>query len=73
MVAQQLPTFSEEPGNLELALSAAGVGLAVSKQVVALHGGTMRARNLTEGGLEVEIRLPLAGEGQDTSTSASNA
>ncbi|MEM6929803.1 MAG: PAS domain S-box protein, partial [Myxococcota bacterium] len=33
-----------------------GVGLAVSKQVVDLHGGTMRARNRSEGGLEVEIR-----------------
>ncbi|MEM6809228.1 MAG: HAMP domain-containing sensor histidine kinase [Pseudomonadota bacterium] len=50
----------------------AGVGLAVSKQVVDLHGGTMRARNRSEGGLEVEIRLPLTGD-QDTSTSAANA
>lgn len=51
----------------------AGVGLAVSKQVVDLHGGTMRARNRAEGGLEVEIRVPLAAASQDTSTSASSA
>jgi two-component system sensor histidine kinase CpxA len=51
----------------------AGVGLAVSKQVVDLHGGTMRARNRAEGGLEVEIRVPLAGGDQDTSSSAASA
>ena len=49
----------------------AGVGLAVSKQVVDLHGGGMRARNRTEGGLEVEIRVPLAG--QEKSAIAPNA
>ncbi len=36
-----------------------GLGLAITDQAVRLHGGSVRASNLTEGGLAVEIRLPL--------------
>ena len=36
-----------------------GIGLAITARVVALHGGSVRARNVDAGGLEVEIRLPL--------------
>jgi two-component system sensor histidine kinase CpxA len=36
-----------------------GIGLAISERTVALHGGTILARNHPDGGLEVEIRLPL--------------
>ena len=36
-----------------------GIGLAITARAVALHGGSVTARNRTEGGLEVEIRLPL--------------
>ncbi|MBU5615195.1 ATP-binding protein [Geomonas azotofigens] len=36
-----------------------GIGLAIAEKTVALHGGSIAARNLPEGGLEVEIRLPL--------------
>lgn len=36
-----------------------GLGLAITDQAVRLHGGTVRASNLVEGGLAVEIRLPL--------------
>jgi len=36
-----------------------GIGLAITARVVALHGGSVRARNADGGGLEVEIRLPL--------------
>ncbi|MEM9056608.1 MAG: ATP-binding protein [Pseudomonadota bacterium] len=38
-----------------------GLGLAIAKACVLLHGGTITARNATGGGLEVELRLPLAG------------
>jgi signal transduction histidine kinase len=38
-----------------------GLGLAIAKRAVTLHGGTIVARNRAEGGLEVEIRLPVAG------------
>jgi two-component system sensor histidine kinase CpxA len=36
-----------------------GLGLAITQRSVLLHGGTVRASNRLEGGLMVEIRLPL--------------
>jgi two-component system sensor histidine kinase CpxA len=36
-----------------------GIGLAITARVVALHRGTVRARNVPAGGLQVEITLPL--------------
>jgi len=36
-----------------------GLGLAITDQAVRLHGGSVTASNLPEGGLSVEIRLPL--------------
>src|SRR5713226_9999447 len=36
-----------------------GLGLAITEQAVRLHGGSVKASNLPEGGLVVEIRLPL--------------
>jgi|SRR5579864_818187 len=40
-----------------------GLGLAIAEQAVRLHGGTVKASNLPEGGLSVEIRLPLRLDG----------
>lgn len=37
----------------------AGLGLAITERAVRLHGGTVKARNVPSGGLEVEIRLPI--------------
>lgn len=37
-----------------------GVGLAITERAVRLHGGAVTARNAKEGGLIVEMRLPLA-------------
>jgi two-component system OmpR family sensor kinase len=36
-----------------------GIGLAITARVAALHGGSVRARNAEDGGLIVEIALPL--------------
>ncbi len=36
-----------------------GLGLAITDRAVRLHGGTVRAENRPEGGLMVEIRLPM--------------
>ncbi len=36
-----------------------GLGLAITDQAVRLHGGSVTASNLPEGGLSVDIRLPL--------------
>lgn len=35
-----------------------GLGLAIARQAVGLHGGTIRASNASGGGLVVEISLP---------------
>ena len=36
-----------------------GVGLSIAERAIALHGGRISARNRDEGGLEVEILLPI--------------
>jgi two-component system sensor histidine kinase CpxA len=41
-----------------------GLGLAITKRAVRLHGGRVRALNRPEGGLLVEIRLPLVSQPQ---------
>ena len=38
----------------------AGVGLAISDRAVRLHGGSLRACNAADGGLIMELELPLA-------------
>jgi two-component system sensor histidine kinase CpxA len=37
----------------------AGLGLAISDRIVCMHHGTIRAENATDGGLIVEMELPL--------------
>ncbi len=37
-----------------------GLGLAIAERAVRLHAGTVKASNRPQGGLQVEIRLPLA-------------
>ena len=37
----------------------AGLGLAIAERAVQVHGGTILAKNAPEGGLIVEIELPL--------------
>jgi two-component system sensor histidine kinase CpxA len=36
----------------------AGLGLAITARVMALHGGFAHARNATDGGLIVELSMP---------------
>lgn len=38
-----------------------GLGLAIVRNAVAAHGGTVIARNVTPHGLEVEFRIPISG------------
>ncbi len=37
-----------------------GLGLAIARRAITLHGGTIAAANRADGGLAVTIRLPLA-------------
>jgi two-component system sensor histidine kinase CpxA len=37
-----------------------GLGLAIAARAVAIHGGTIEARNLSSGGLAVHLTLPAA-------------
>ena len=39
-----------------------GVGLAITERAIRLHGGAVTARNAIDGGLLVEMRLPVAEE-----------
>lgn len=45
-----------------------GLGLSIVKTVVTTHGGTVSARALDEGGLEVEVILPALAEGSELHT-----
>jgi two-component system sensor histidine kinase CpxA len=38
----------------------AGLGLAIARRAIEIHGGAVTARNHPDGGLEVAIRLPLS-------------
>lgn len=38
----------------------AGLGLAIAAHAVRAHGGSMRAENAVDGGLSVEMRVPIA-------------
>ncbi len=40
-----------------------GLGLAITERAVRFHGGKVSAHNRAEGGLRIEIRLPLIGHG----------
>jgi signal transduction histidine kinase len=42
------------------AAGGAGLGLAIARQLVEAQGGTIRARNQADGGLEVAFTLPCA-------------
>jgi two-component system OmpR family sensor kinase len=39
-----------------------GIGLAIAKQIIEAHDGTIAVRNLSTKGLLVEITLPLTNE-----------
>jgi signal transduction histidine kinase len=40
------------------AVGGEGLGLAIAERAIAVHGGTIEARNAPDGGLEVAMRLP---------------
>ena len=53
--------FHRVPNQDESNSHGAGLGLAIADRVVRLHEGHIRARNAADGGLIVEIELPVYG------------
>jgi two-component system sensor histidine kinase CpxA len=53
------PFYRAEPAR-DRKSGGAGLGLSIARRAIEMHGGTIQARNCQEGGLEVEIRLPVA-------------
>jgi two-component system sensor histidine kinase CpxA len=51
----------------------AGLGLAIAERVVRVHGGTIRAENLTPRGLQVEILLPQLSNSTNATSAASES
>jgi hypothetical protein len=50
---------SQRNGASDSQLDGAGLGLAIADRIVRLHEGAIVALNATDGGLIVEIELPL--------------
>ena len=57
----ELPRMFEPffTGSNDQRASGAGVGLAIARRAIELHGGSISAFNRESGGLEVRIELPL--------------
>jgi two-component system OmpR family sensor kinase len=52
--------FREQRGNGEEARKGYGLGLAIARQVIVAHGGSITAQNRKNGGLQVSMLLPVA-------------
>jgi len=46
--------------NARAVSSGFGLGLALARRVAEIHGGTIRATNLPNGGAEIELSIPCA-------------
>lgn len=60
-IAQQNISDALLPGvRLDETVSGDGFGLTIAKELAELYGGGIRLHNREEGGLEIEVHLPLA-------------
>jgi two-component system, OmpR family, sensor histidine kinase CpxA len=57
MLSEMFLPFRRAP---EMNSKGAGLGLAITERAVRAHGGAVRAANVPEGGLLVEMEFPLA-------------
>ena len=61
MLPRLFDLFSRGKSAEQFAPTGLGVGLAVVREIVELHGGTVQARSAGEGkGAEFTVRLPAA-------------
>jgi PAS domain S-box-containing protein len=66
MLARVFDLFVQGPRGLDRAEGGLGIGLALVKSIVELHGGTVEARSEGEGqGCEFIVRLPAVARAQD--------
>jgi two-component system sensor histidine kinase CpxA len=59
MLAQIFTPFCRIQDQPESPAQGAGLGLAIAERVVRMHDGSIRARNAVDGGLMVEMELPI--------------
>jgi signal transduction histidine kinase/ActR/RegA family two-component response regulator len=52
--------FTQEAQSLDRASGGLGMGLAIVKGLIELHGGEVQARNRQGAGVEIKLMLPLA-------------
>jgi PAS domain S-box-containing protein len=60
--------FRQADGSLTRAHGGLGLGLAIVRHIVELHGGTVAACNRVPHGASFRVRLPLAGAMQEEAT-----
>jgi two-component system, OmpR family, sensor kinase len=59
-MARIFEPFERPPNVAGTQASGYGLGLTIARRIVEAHGGTIKAANRSEGGLSVEVTLPLA-------------
>lgn len=59
MLAQIFAPFCRVHDQSESPSQGAGLGLAIAERVVRMHDGSIRARNAEDGGLIIEMELPV--------------
>jgi len=71
---QIFSSFMQVDTSLERGQSGLGLGLAVAKELVSMHGGRIRARSAGLGqGSEFIVRLPLAGVAEPSGSESRDA
>ena len=71
MLARIFDTFVQQPGSRDRSRGGLGLGLAIVRSLVQLHGGSVTARSEGLGkGSEFEVDLPLAGTVAERSVAA---